>query len=356
MRDLSELKSAIRMFNDATEITEIGSPSAAHALLCEVAKLFGTEEKPEPALVAKKHSRVRYEHDDFRYSLGVPRTNQPEYASDHFLSLSEDLKMLESLKVYFVGPDKTSFVLEVSDHYGIIHSMYFKAGDEIGVDYAAAIANCHTPEELAGALQTLLKDKTGKAWVLVENFNTTSPASSSFSWASASTPLAFLAGKFFKEGHLSNRDEIAPDFTQADFQKIIADGFEKLTWEKGKIDVSTQLGVIQGTDALLVRIETDKTKTFAFGFAVSLVEPCEPEEMSKEDEYLVKCVKYGMPDSGDRSRNEPLYLMSAKASRSLIESSPFDSNTLAIIKRLAVANGWVDVQMHGQQFLFIAKL
>lgn len=60
-----------------------------------------------------------------------------------------------------------------------------------------------------------------------------------------------------------------------------------------------------------------------------------------------------LPDCGDRSRNEPVYLMSAKATRSLLDGAPLD-RSLDDIRRVAKQQGWSDVQAFGQQLLFIS--
>lgn len=60
-----------------------------------------------------------------------------------------------------------------------------------------------------------------------------------------------------------------------------------------------------------------------------------------------------IPDSGDRSRNEPVYLMSAKATRSLLDGADL-YRSLDDIRRVAKQQGWSDVQAHGQQLLFIS--
>lgn len=60
-----------------------------------------------------------------------------------------------------------------------------------------------------------------------------------------------------------------------------------------------------------------------------------------------------IPDSGDRSRNEPVYLMSAKATRSLLDGHDL-GHSLDDIRRVAKQQGWSDVQAFGQQLLFIS--
>lgn len=60
-----------------------------------------------------------------------------------------------------------------------------------------------------------------------------------------------------------------------------------------------------------------------------------------------------LPDSGDRSRNEPVYLMSAKATRSLTNGRPLTA-ALDDIRHVAKQQGWSDVQAFGQQLLFIS--
>lgn len=65
--------------------------------------------------------------------------------------------------------------------------------------------------------------------------------------------------------------------------------------------------------------------------------------------------RYGafIPDSGDRSRNEPVYLMSAKATRSLTNGRSL-AEALDDIRHVAKQQGWSDVQAFGQQLLFIS--
>ncbi len=60
-----------------------------------------------------------------------------------------------------------------------------------------------------------------------------------------------------------------------------------------------------------------------------------------------------IPDAGDRSRNEPVYLMSAKATRSLLDGHAMD-RSLDEIRRVSKQSGWSDVQAFGQQLLFIS--
>lgn len=60
-----------------------------------------------------------------------------------------------------------------------------------------------------------------------------------------------------------------------------------------------------------------------------------------------------IPYSGDRSRNEPVYLMSAKATRSLLDGHDL-GHSLDDIRHVAKQQGWSDVQAFGQQLLFIS--
>ncbi|ECG1798565.1 hypothetical protein D6R99_07670 [Salmonella enterica subsp. enterica] len=64
-------------------------------------------------------------------------------------------------------------------------------------------------------------------------------------------------------------------------------------------------------------------------------------------------LRKSVPDSGDRSRNEPVYLMSAKATRSLLDGYKLD-RSLDDIRHVAKQQGWSDVQAFGQQLLFIS--
>lgn len=71
------------------------------------------------------------------------------------------------------------------------------------------------------------------------------------------------------------------------------------------------------------------------------------------DFAFLSSLRESVPDSGDRSRNEPVYLMSAKATRSLLDGYKLD-RSLDDIRRVAKQQGWSDVQAFGQQLLFIS--
>lgn len=62
-----------------------------------------------------------------------------------------------------------------------------------------------------------------------------------------------------------------------------------------------------------------------------------------------------LPDVKSRSINEPLYIMSAKAVRELFPDGMSEREYFTL-RRIALDAGWSDVQNHGQQILFIAKL
>lgn len=228
-------------------------------------------------------------------------------------------------------------------------------GNNVNVSEAAvrAISQATTPVELGKALTDHLAKATGVNWLVVEDFKARASIIGRFMDLGADSPIEFLAGRFFKDAAMSSQDEIAGGYTQADFQQTIAESFEQLGCDKDSIKVATLLGTIQNVPALLVRIETDKTPVFSFGLAVSQTSN---SEVAEEENSFEDHVKEVMPDSGDRSRNEPVYLTSARMSRQIVDGKPFDGNTLTIIKKVAVANGWAEVQMHGQQLLFIANV
>ena len=74
-----------------------------------------------------------------------------------------------------------------------------------------------------------------------------------------------------------------------------------------------------------------------------------PETLAPSMMHILEII----PDAGDRSRNEPVYLMSAKATRSLLDGHDL-GHSLDDIRHVAKQQGWSDVQAFGQQLLFIS--
>lgn len=84
--------------------------------------------------------------------------------------------------------------------------------------------------------------------------------------------------------------------------------------------------------------------------------PLSPEMERFFDTSMVREVTVrDLPDVKSRSINEPLYVMSSKAVRELFPDGMSEREYFTL-RGIALEAGWSDVQNHGQQILFIAKL
>ncbi|ANZ50366.1 hypothetical protein PHOBOS_176 [Erwinia phage vB_EamM_Phobos] len=93
---------------------------------------------------------------------------------------------------------------------------------------------------------------------------------------------------------------------------------------------------------------TGKNKNVRFQYTKSFIGDSETTLYS-----TLESITAAIPDSGERSRNEPVYLMSAKATRSLVSGSSLD-RVLDDVRHVAKQQGWSDVQAYGHQLLFIS--
>lgn len=116
--------------------------------------------------------------------------------------------------------------------------------------------------------------------------------------------------------------------------------FNLMIKDKSGAEMFNESAALHGPDDSLVTPLPDEDKR-----STTPASDSQPETISKLAESI--------PDSGDRSRNEPVYLMSAKATRFLLNGQALD-RSLDDIRRVAVQQGWSDVQAYGQQLLFIS--
>ena len=100
--------------------------------------------------------------------------------------------------------------------------------------------------------------------------------------------------------------------------------------------------------SIVVRLDEDVVYTYSNTFTSTTQGTWNFVTAGPDAKYLE-----AIPDSGDRSRNEPVYLMSAKATRFLLDGTPIEK-AIEDIRRVSKQQGWSDVQAFGQQLLFIS--
>lgn len=122
------------------------------------------------------------------------------------------------------------------------------------------------------------------------------------------------------------------------------------------VQPSMRIGYVGAARCMEVKLEArvqDET-TFMVKALMTLDDVDMFDQVPESEEMpTIAHILDSIPDSGDRSRNEPVYLMTAKATRSLLDGHTMD-RSLDEIRRVSKQQGWSDVQAFGQQLLFIS--
>ncbi|QXO09889.1 hypothetical protein pEaSNUABM38_00167 [Erwinia phage pEa_SNUABM_38] len=136
--------------------------------------------------------------------------------------------------------------------------------------------------------------------------------------------------------------------------KYVRDGVQEFYSTKITVIPSMKTGMVGMARCMEVCLEARDTDMVYRVKALMTLDDVDMFDMvdnaptpSLSDQHILETI----PDSGDRSRNEPVYLMSAKATRSLLDGRLLD-RSLDDIRRVAKQQGWSDVQAFGQQLLF----
>ncbi|QBP07596.1 hypothetical protein HOV30_gp170 [Erwinia phage Derbicus] len=136
--------------------------------------------------------------------------------------------------------------------------------------------------------------------------------------------------------------------------KYVRDGVQEFYSTKITVVPSMKTGMVGMARCMEVCLEARDTDMVYRVNALMTLDDVDMFDMvdntptpSLSDQHILESI----PDSGDRSRNEPVYLMSAKATRSLLDGRLLD-RSLDDIRRVAKQQGWSDVQAFGQQLLF----